>query len=77
VADSWELTVTDNGVGIREEQRELIFELFKRLHSRKQYEGTGLGLATCRRIAELHGGRIWITQAPQQGSCFHVLLPRK
>lgn len=75
--DSWELTVTDNGVGIREQQRELIFELFKRLHSRKQYEGTGLGLATCRRIAELHGGRIWVTPAPLQGSCFHVLLPRK
>jgi signal transduction histidine kinase len=75
--DGCELTVMDNGVGIREDQRELIFELFKRLHSRKQYEGTGLGLATCRRIVELHGGRVWVTQPPLQGSCFHVLLPRR
>lgn len=75
--ENWEVTVTDNGVGVRAEHRELIFELFKRLHSRKQYEGTGLGLATCRRIAELHGGRIWVTQASPQGSCFHVLLPRR
>ncbi|MGC3982141.1 MAG: ATP-binding protein [Steroidobacteraceae bacterium] len=76
-ADAWRLTVTDNGVGVRDEHRELIFELFKRLHSRKHYEGTGLGLATCRRIAELHGGRIWVTSAPHQGSCFHVQLPRR
>ncbi len=75
--DGWELTITDNGLGIREDQRELIFELFKRLHSRKHYEGTGLGLATCHRIVELHGGRIWVTPAPAQGSCFHVFLPRR
>jgi signal transduction histidine kinase len=75
--ENWRLTVTDNGVGVRDEHRELIFDLFKRLHSRKQYEGTGLGLATCRRIAELHGGRIWVTAEPQEGSSFHVLLPRR
>lgn len=75
--ENWQLTVTDNGVGIRDEHRELIFDLFKRLHSRKQYEGTGLGLATCRRIAELHGGRIWVTAAPQGGSSFYVLLPKR
>ncbi len=74
--EAWQLTVTDNGVGVRDEHREQIFGLFKRLHSRKYYEGTGLGLATCRRIAELHGGRIWVTAAPQGGSCFHVWLPR-
>jgi len=74
--DTWQLTVTDNGIGVRDEHRELIFDLFKRLHSRKQYEGTGLGLATCRRIAELHGGRIWVTTTPQGGSAFHVLLPK-
>jgi signal transduction histidine kinase len=75
--DTWQLTVTDNGIGVRDEHRELIFDLFKRLHSRKQYEGTGLGLATCRRIAELHGGCIWVTATPQGGSDFHVLLPRR
>jgi PAS domain S-box-containing protein len=75
--DNWQLTVSDNGIGVREEHRELIFDLFKRLHSRKQYDGTGLGLATCRRIAELHGGRIWMNATPQGGCGFHVLLPRR
>jgi PAS domain S-box-containing protein len=75
--DNWQLTVSDNGIGVREEHRELIFDLFKRLHSRKHYDGTGLGLATCRRIAELHGGRIWMTATPQGGCGFHVLLPRR
>jgi len=74
---NWQLTVSDNGIGVKEEHRELIFDLFKRLHSRKHYDGTGLGLATCRRIAELHGGRIWMTATPQGGCGFHVLLPKR
>lgn len=75
--DAWELQVTDNGIGIAAEHREAVFDLFKRLHSQRQYEGTGLGLATCRRVAELHGGKIWVTAASQGGSCFHVLLPMR
>jgi signal transduction histidine kinase len=74
-ADAWELKVIDNGIGIPVEHHEAVFDLFKRLHSQRHYEGTGLGLATCRRVAQLHGGKIWVTAEPLGGSCFHVLLP--
>jgi len=74
-ADAWELKVIDNGIGIVAERREAVFDLFKRLHSQRHYEGTGLGLATCHRVAQLHGGKIWVTAEPLGGSCFHVLLP--
>ena len=70
-----ELRVTDNGIGIPETHRATVFDLFKRLHSRKAYEGTGLGLALCRRIADMHGGRIWIDEVASGGTCFHVTLP--
>lgn len=73
--DACELVVSDNGIGILEEDREAVFDLFKRLHTRRQYAGTGLGLATCRRVAELHGGRVWVTPNPSGGSRFHVWLP--
>ena len=75
ISGGHEIRVTDNGIGIPNEQLENIFEMFRRLHSRKAYEGTGLGLATCRRIAELHGGRIWATSTPGQGTCLHLFLP--
>lgn len=70
-----EIQVRDNGIGVPEEQREKIFDMFQRLHLRKQYEGTGLGLSICRRIAEMHGGRISVTAAAGGGSCFSVFLP--
>ena len=70
-----ELRCIDNGIGIEESHRERIFELFGRLHSRKAYEGTGFGLAACRRIAEIHNGRIWVTATATGGCCFHVTLP--
>lgn len=66
----------DNGIGIQEEYREHVFEMFKRLHSRAAYSGTGIGLAICRRIVELHGGEIWIEDASNgQGSAFVLRLP--
>ncbi len=70
-----EIRVADNGIGVPGDQLENIFDMFRRLHSRKAYEGTGLGLATCRRIAELHGGRIWATSTQGQGTCLHLFLP--
>ena len=73
----WEICVHDNGIGIPEKKREKIFDLFGRLHSRKDFDGTGLGLATCRKIAELHHGRIRVSAQPDHGSCFHILLPRR
>jgi signal transduction histidine kinase len=72
----WEIRVEDNGIGIPTAKREKVFDMFQRLHSRKQFAGTGLGLATCRKIAELHGGRIWVSTATGAGCCMHVLLAR-
>jgi signal transduction histidine kinase len=70
-----ELTVEDNGVGFDVADAERIFELFHRLHGRDEYEGTGMGLAICKKIAERHGGSITATSIPGQGSRFLVKLP--
>jgi len=71
------LRVEDNGIGIAVEFREQVFEMFKRLHSRADYVGTGIGLAICRRIVELHKGKIWIEDSQQgTGTAFVVQLPR-
>lgn len=69
------ILVEDNGIGFSNEHRERIFGLFQRLHNRDEYEGTGIGLATCRRIAELHGGSISADGRPGEGATFEVLLP--
>ena len=70
------LSVADDGIGISAQHHERIFKMFARLHGRDEYEGTGVGLAVCRRIADRHGGRIWLESAPDAGSVFHVWLPR-
>ena len=69
------VSVTDDGIGIDEADQERIFAMFTRLHGRDAYAGTGIGLAICRRIAERHGGRIYVESTPGQGSAFHTLLP--
>jgi signal transduction histidine kinase len=70
------VSVTDEGVGISEEYYERVFKIFQRLVTRKEYEGTGIGLAICKRIVERHGGKIWIDSKPGKGSTFHFSIPK-
>ena len=70
-----EFTVTDNGIGFEDQYREKIFRPFQRLHGRSEYEGTGVGLALCRAIAERHGGSIIAHGRPGEGATFTVTLP--
>ena len=73
--DYCELVFTDNGIGFPPEFSEQIFTIFKRLHDKQSYAGTGIGLALCRRIAVNHGGAIFAINEKQGGASFHVILP--
>ena len=66
----------DNGIGFKQEYAEQIFSLFKRLHGKSEYEGTGIGLGLCLKIVQRHKGAIWAESGSGQGATFHILIPR-
>ena len=71
----WQISFSDNGIGIDPRYHKQIFALFRRLHSAARYEGTGIGLAICCKIVERYSGQIWVDSAPGEGATFHFTLP--
>ncbi|MBK5270446.1 MAG: GHKL domain-containing protein, partial [Bacteroidia bacterium] len=71
----WQFAFKDNGIGIEEQYRERIFIIFQRLHNRKDYEGSGIGLSHCKKIVEMHKGKLWVDSTLGEGSTFYFTLP--
>jgi len=70
-----EIVVKDNGIGFDQQNAEKIFNMFQRLHDRRVYNGTGIGLALCKKVVLNHSGKLWASSAPGKGASFHIILP--
>lgn len=75
-ATCWKFSIKDNGVGFEQKLADTIFILFQRLHHRSEFGGTGIGLSICKKIVEMHKGKIWVESAPNEGSTFYFTIPK-
>lgn len=74
--ENWNFAIQDNGIGIEEKHQDRIFNVFQRLHNSSEYEGSGIGLAHCKKIIELHKGNIWVNSNLGEGSTFYFTIPK-
>ena len=77
IENFWQFSFSDNGIGIEEKYQSRIFIIFQRLHTRSEYEGSGIGLAHCKKIVDLHAGKIWVESSEGNGSIFHFTIQQQ